>query len=94
MALVVSLVFAAPAAFRPRTLRPLNLVWHKIGVALHHIVNPVIMALIYFGAVVPMGLIMQWRGRDPLRMKNSPLPATYLLPRQPPLPTESLTKQF
>ena len=51
-------------------MRPLNFVWYKFGLALHHIVNPVLMGLIYFGAVVPMGLIMQLRGKDALRMKN------------------------
>jgi hypothetical protein len=53
-------------------MRPLNFIWYKFGLALHHIVNPVLMGLIYFGAVVPMGLIMQLKGRDALRMKNAP----------------------
>ena len=79
---------------RHQVMRPLNFVWYKFGLALHHIVNPVLMGLIYFGAVVPMGLIMQLKGKDALRMKTEPLTDSYWIRRLPPLPDETLHKQF
>ena len=79
---------------RPQAMRPLNFVWYKFGLALHHIVNPVLMGLIYFGAVVPMGLIMQLKGKDALRMKNGAPTDSYWIRRLPPLPAETLHKQF
>ncbi|MGY3513280.1 hypothetical protein [Bradyrhizobium lupini] len=93
-ALIVALGFAVCAAFWPHGLRPLNFVWYKIGMALHHVVNPLLMGLIYFGAVVPMGLIMQFRGRDPLRVKRDPKIDSYWIRRLPPLPAATLSKQF
>jgi len=91
---IVALCFAGLAALRPQVMRPLNFIWYKFGLALHHIVNPVLMGLIYFGAVVPMGLIMQLRGKDALRMKNGPPTDSYWIRRLPPLPAETLHKQF
>lgn len=93
-AIIVALCFAGCTALWPQGLRPLNFVWFKIGLALHRIVNPILMGLIYFGAVVPMGLIMQIRGRDPLRIKRDPVADSYWIRRVPPLPTATLDKQF
>ena len=62
--------------------------------ALHQIVNPVLMGLIYYGAVVPMGLIMQFRGRDPLRMKKNQQADSHWIRRIPPPPSENMRKQF
>jgi hypothetical protein len=93
-AIVVALCFAGLAVFRPQVMRPLNFVWYKFGLALHHIVNPVLMGLIYFGAVVPMGLIMQLKGKDALRMKNGTPTDSYWIRRLPPLPADTLHKQF
>ena len=93
-AIIVALCFAGLAALRPQAMRPLNFVWYKFGLALHHIVNPVLMGLIYFGAVVPMGLIMQLKGKDALRMKNGAPTDSYWIQRLPPLPAETLHKQF
>lgn len=93
-ALIVALGFAVCTAFWPRGLRPLNFVWYKFGMALHRVVNPLLMALIYFGAVVPMGLIMRVRGRDPLRMKRNSGVDSYWIRRLPPLPSATLDKQF
>ena len=93
-AIVVAVAFAGCTALWPQALRPINFVWYKFGMALHHIVNPILMGLIYFGAVVPMSLMMRLKGRDPLRMKRDTAADSYWIQRQPPLPTASLHKQF
>jgi hypothetical protein len=80
-ALPVALIFAGCAFFTPRALAPLNWLWAKIGLTLHRIVNPLLMALIYFGAVVPMGLVMRARGRDFLRLKREKETDSYWIPR-------------
>ena len=46
------------------------------------------MGLIYFGAVVPMGLIMQLKGRDALRMKKGPQTDSYWIRGSPPFRTK------
>ena len=32
-------------------MRPLNFIWYKFGLALHHIVNPVLMGLMMMGSL-------------------------------------------
>lgn len=92
-ALGVALVFAAAAFFAPSLLRPLNWVWFKIGLALHHLVNPVIMAVMFYGAILPMALLLRALGKDLLRLKREPESASYWIPRETPAPG-SMSKQF
>ncbi len=86
--LVVSLV-------RPKTLRPLNLLWFKFGLLLHSVVNPLVMGLLFFVTVTPMGLLMRALGKDLLTMKRQPDAASYWILRDPPGPdAQSMRNQF
>jgi len=94
-ALVLAFVFAAVAFFAPGLLRPLNWVWFKIGLALHHVVNPVIMAVMFYGAILPMAVLLRRLGKDLLRLKREPESASYWISREPPAPAPgSMSKQF
>jgi hypothetical protein len=57
--------------------------------------NPIMMAFLFFGAVLPTGVVMRLLGKDPLRLKR-PLDAkSYWIERHPPGPTsESMKDQF
>lgn len=90
-ALGVALVFLAAAFIAPRLLAPLNRLWHRLGLFLHHIVNPVVMALVYYGSVVPLGLILKARNKDLLRLRRDPEAQTYWITRDPP---GSMSNQF
>jgi hypothetical protein len=94
-ALCVAAVFFACALIRPRLLYSLNWLWYRFGLLLHAVANPILMALIYFGAVVPIGMLMRMKGRDLLRLKRNPGSNTYWIPRVPPSPKPgSMAKQF
>jgi hypothetical protein len=94
-ALVISVCFLACAFLIPRWLRPLNLLWFRFGLLLHHVVNPIVMGALYFGAVVPMGMLLHAVGKDLLRLKFDRAAATYWIPRDPPAPPlGGMTKQF
>jgi hypothetical protein len=85
----------AAALLRPAALHPLNLIWLKFGLLLHRVVNPVVMALLFFGTVLPTGLVMRMMGRDPLRLKRQPEADSYWIARQPPGPSpETMRDQF
>ena len=58
-------LFLAAALLRPAMLNPLNRLWLKFGLLLHRIVNPIIMALLFFGTVLPTGLVMRALGQGP-----------------------------
>lgn len=94
-ALGVAILFAAVAFLAPRALSPLNWVWFKLGLLLHHVVNPVIMAVMFYGAILPMALLLRALGKDVLRLKRAPESASYWIPREPPAPAPgSMSKQF
>jgi hypothetical protein len=85
----------AAALLRPAVLHPLNLVWLRFGLLLHRVVNPVLMALIFYGTVLPTGLVMRMMGKDPLRLKRQPGADSYWIVRKPPGPSpETMRDQF
>ena len=94
-ALALTAVFALAALAAPRTLRHLNRVWFRLGLLLHRIVNPVVLGVIYFGVVVPLGLVMRRFRKDSLNLARDPACASYWIKRTPPGPApESLKHPF
>jgi hypothetical protein len=92
-ALAVAAAFAAIAFIAPRLLHPLNRAWYALGLLLHHVVNPVIMAVMFYGAILPMALLLRVLGKDLLRLKREPEATSYWIPREP-LAPGSMSKQF
>jgi Saxitoxin biosynthesis operon protein SxtJ len=89
-AIVLLLALAAP-----RLLRPFNLVWFKFGLLLHRVVSPVIMGLMFFVVITPIGLMMRALGKRPLKLRFEPNLETYWIARTPPgPPPSSMTQQF
>ena len=88
-------IFVVAALLRPALLNPLNRIWMKFGLLLHKIVNPVIMALLFYGTVLPTGLIARAMGKDLLRLKREPDAASYWIVRAPPGPApDTMKDQF
>jgi hypothetical protein len=93
--LAVAAAFLGAAFLTPKVLVPFNRLWTQLGLALHHIVNPIIMTLLYYGAVVPMGLLIRVLGKDPLHLKDDRASVSYWVRRDPPgPPPQSMPKQF
>jgi len=85
----------AAALLRPAILNPLNRVWLKFGLLLHSVVNPIVMALLFYGTVLPTGLVMRAMGKDLLRLKRQPDADSYWIVRAPPGPQpETMKDQF
>jgi hypothetical protein len=79
----------------PRLLRPLNKIWLRIGLLLHKVVSPVILAIIFFGVLAPFGVAMRIAGRDQLRLRRDKSVSSYWIARQPPGPApKSMARQF
>src|SRR5262249_17452853 len=45
----IAAVFLAATLFYSAALKPLNRLWLKFGMLLHKVVNPIVMALVFFG---------------------------------------------
>jgi hypothetical protein len=91
-ALIVAGVIALTAAIRPSLLRPFNVAWTRLGLLLNRVTSPIVLAVVYFGALVPTGWVMRAMGRDPMRRRRRPDASTYWVRRQ--TPPESMTRQF
>ena len=94
-ALIAAAVFAVPALLFPPVLAPLNRLWVKFGLLMHTIINPLLMGLVFFIAVLPTGLIMRLLGKDSMHRKFDPSKQTYWIERdKDSLSKESFTNQF
>ena len=67
--LIISLIFFILGLANSRILTPLNNLWFKFGIFLGKIVSPLVMGLIFFCVVTPIGLIMRIFGKDLLNLK-------------------------
>ena len=67
--ILISLVFLILGLLNSSLLSPLNLLWFKLGIFLGKIVSPLIMGIIYFLVVTPIGLIMKIIKKDMLNLK-------------------------
>lgn len=91
----IALLFLVSTLFYPAALKPLNRLWFKFGLLLHKVVNPIMMAFVFFGAVLPTALVMRARGKDLLRLKRDSNADSYWIVRLPPGPVpETMKDQF
>lgn len=91
----IAAVFAGLTLWRPQSLGLANRLWLKLGLLMYRFVNPVIMAILFFGAILPIGLLMRMFGKDFLKLQRAPSASTYWLPRADPRPpSESMRQQF
>src|SRR5262245_73755 len=58
IAVGAALILIGLSYLAPRVLEPLNIVWFKIGMLMHRVVNPLVMFLMFAVAIVPMGALM------------------------------------
>ena len=94
-ALGAGAVFLVLAFALPIVLRPLNWIWFKFGLLLHKIMSPVILGLLFFGVIMPIGLLMWILGKRPLSLAFDKASSSYWTPRTPPGPApDTFSKQF
>ena len=66
---IISLIFLALGLFNSKILTPLNKLWFKFGIFLGKIISPIIMGIIFFLVVTPIGLLMRSLGKDLINLK-------------------------
>ena len=67
--LIVSLIFLVLGLLNSKILNPLNKVWFKFGIFLGKIVSPLVMGIIFFFVVTPIGFLMRLLKKDLLNLK-------------------------
>ena len=68
---IISIIFLILGLLNSKILAPLNKLWFKFGIFLGKIISPIIMGIIFFLVVTPIGLFMRIIGRDLLNLKFS-----------------------
>jgi hypothetical protein len=66
---IISLILLALGVLNSKILTPLNKLWFKFGIFLSKIISPLIMGIIFFLVVTPIGIIMRIFGKDVLNLK-------------------------
>ncbi len=92
-ALLAAAAFLTLAYLRPAVLRPLNVIWFRLGLLLGAIVTPIVMGLLYVTTFVPTSLILRLAGRDLLGLEREPDRASYWVTRDPPGGGQSTMKR-
>ena len=67
--LSISIIFLILGLLNSKILSPLNKFWFKFGIFLGKIISPIIMGIIFFFVVTPIGYLMRLFKKDVLSLK-------------------------
>ena len=68
--LLVSLIFLVLGLINSNILSPLNKLWFKFGIFLGKIISPLVMGIIFFLVVTPIGLLISLLGQLESQLKR------------------------
>ena len=66
---IIAIIFLLLGIFNSKLLTPLKILWIKFGEILGRFISPLVMAVIYFAIITPIGIFMRLLGKDLLNMK-------------------------
>ena len=93
--LPLAAVFVVVAYTFPQVLAPLNRLWLKFGLLLYKVMNPLVLGLLFFVTITPIGFLMRLFGKDFLRLQLDRNAKSYWIERTPPgPPPQSMRNQF
>ena len=84
LSLIISLIFLILGLLKSKILTPLNRLWFKFGIFLGKIVSPLVMGVIFFFVVTPIGLIMRVFNKDVLNLKFDKVKKSYWIEKSGP----------
>jgi len=94
-AVAVGSVFLILALVAPSLLHPLNLLWGRLGLLLRRVMDPLVLAAVFFGCLTPLAVLQCCFGRDGLGLRPRPDAAAYWIARDPPGPAaDTMRHQF
>ncbi len=89
--IVIAIIFLTLALVKPQILNPLTKLWIKFGELIGKIISPIVIGLIYFVILTPIGLLMRIFNKDLLNLKFSK-ESSYWIKRETKL--NSMDKQY
>jgi hypothetical protein len=88
--IVFSLVFLIITIIKPNLFTPLNKLWIKFGILLGKIISPIVMGLVFFFVVTPIGIFVKILKKDVMGLKRGA--SSYWITREDKV--QSMKKQF
>jgi saxitoxin biosynthesis operon SxtJ-like protein len=82
-ALALGIALVLPGLLAPRTLRSVYRVWMILGDALNWVNTRIILGVIFYGLITPLGLAKRRFGDDPMRRRPEPSADTYRVLSRP-----------
>ena len=67
--LIISIIFLLLGLVNSKILNPLNKLWFKFGIFLGKVISPLVMGIIFFLVVTPIGLLMRFLNKDLLNLR-------------------------
>ncbi len=87
---VLSLVFLIITIIRPNLFTFLNKLWIKFGILLGKIISPLVMGLVFFIVVTPVGMLVRILKKDTMGLKRGA--SSYWINKEDKI--QSMKKQF
>ena len=81
--LILSIIFLILGILNSKILTPMNKLWFKFGIFLGKIISPLIMGIIFFFVVTPIGLFMKLLKKDLLNLKFNGKPSYWIKKTEP-----------
>ena len=78
----VAIIFLILGLMNSKLLTPLNILWFKFGKLLGSIVAPIVMGIVFFIVITPIGLFMKIIGKDLLNVKYNNKNKSYWINRE------------
>lgn len=88
--IIVSLVFLTVTIIKPNLFTFLNKLWIKFGILLGKIISPIVMGLVFFFVVTPIGIFVKILKKDVMGLKRGA--SSYWINREDKV--QSMKKQF
>ncbi len=74
----ISLIFLVFGILNSRLLTPLKIVWIKFGEILGKFISPIVLSIVFFLILTPIGLFMRLIGKDLLKTKFSKIDSYWI----------------
>ena len=80
--LFISLIFLILGLLNSKLLSPLKKIWNYFGTILGLVISPIVMGLIFFVVITPIGMLMRIMSKDLLRLKMHKNTNSYWIKRE------------
>ena len=88
--IIISLVFLIVTIIKPNLFTFLNKLWIKFGILLGKIISPIVMGIVFFFVVTPIGIFLKILKKDVMGLKTGI--SSYWITREDKV--QSMKKQF